>query len=121
MNTCPAGHIMSGDDGRVHICIWEGRYYLTPEDLGTLFFTGEPVLLLKKGPAPQVFRISGNVYLSPSGQAVIIATDQQRYMVPRARFLAVAFGEEPHCDFFEVPEEETDIEIISPHKEGATS
>ena len=121
MSTCPAGHIMSGDDGRVHIFIWEGRYYLAPEDLGTLFFTGAPVLLLKKGSAQQVFKICGNVYLSPSGQAVLIATDQQRYMVPRARFLAVAFGDESKYDFYEVPEEETDIEIISPHKESAIS
>jgi len=121
MSTCPAGHIMYGDDGRVHICIWEGRYHIIPEDLGTLFFVGEPVPLMKKGPAPQVFQISGQVYLSPSGQAVIMAIDGQRYMVSRSRLLAVAFGDEPICDFFEVPEEETDIEIISPHKEGATS
>jgi hypothetical protein len=50
-----------------------------------------------------------------------MAIDGQRYMVSRIRLLAVAFGDEPICDFFEVPEEETDIEIISPHKEGATS
>ncbi len=120
MSTSPAGHIMYGDGGRVHFCIREGQYQVTPEDLGTLFFVGEPGLLMKKGPASQVFQIAGSVYLSPSGQAVIIAIERQRYMVPRDRLLAVAFGKEHSCDFYEVPDESTDIGIISPHKEGAT-
>jgi len=120
MSTSPAGHIMYGDGGRVHICIREGWYQITPEDLGTLFFVGEPVLLMKKGPAPQVFQIAGTVYLSPSGQAIIIAIERRRYIVPRDRLLAVALGNEPSCDFYEVPDENTDVGIISPHKEGAT-
>ncbi|MGA9203913.1 hypothetical protein [Methanoregula sp.] len=121
MSAYPAGHILFGDEGRVHICIWDTRYQICPEDLGMLFFVGDRVPLMKKGPAPQVFQISGQVSLAPSGQAVIIAIDRQRYMVPRARLLAVALGEEVSCDFYEMPEEISDIEIISPHKEGATS
>ena len=42
-------------------------------------------------------------------------------MVPRNKFLAVALGEEVSCDFFELPGDEPDIEMISPHKEGALS
>ena len=72
-------------------------------------------------PAPQVHQVSGSVYLSPSGRAVIIAIDKQRYMLPRDKFLAVALGEEFSCHFFEVPADETEIEPISPQKEGATS
>jgi hypothetical protein len=121
MSPCAAGHVLHGDEGRVHICIWEERYQICPEDLGMLFFVGDRVPLMKKGPALQVYQISGLVSLSPSGQAVIIAIDKQRYMMPRARLLAVALGEEASCDFFEMPEENSDIEIISPHKEGATS
>jgi hypothetical protein len=121
MSPCPAGQVVYGDEGRVHICIWDSHFQICPEDLGTLFFVGDRVPLMKKGPAPQVFQISGQIHLSPSGQAVIIAIDRQRYVVRRNRFLAVALGEEPFCDFFEVPDENTDIEIITLHKEVATS
>ena len=121
MSPGPAGHIQYGDDGRVHICIWEGRYQVCPEDLGTLFFVGDEVPVTKDGPVPQVYQLSGTAGISPSGQAVIIAIDRQRYMVPRDRFLAVALGTEAACDFFEVPGEHTDLEIISPHREGALS
>ncbi|MFA6362886.1 hypothetical protein [Methanoregula sp.] len=121
MSACPAGHILYGEDSRVHISIWEERYQICPEDLGMLFFVGDRVPLLKKGPALQVYQISGQVCLAPSGQAVIIAIDTQRYMVPRNKFLAVALGEEASCDFFELPGDEPAIEIISPHKEGALS
>jgi hypothetical protein len=115
-----AGRVLSGDDGRVHICIWGERYYLCPEDLGTLFFIGDRVPLMKKGPASQVHQVSGSVYLNPSGRAVIIAIDKQRYILPRDKFLAVTLGEEISCSFFEVPGDGTEIETISPHKEGAT-
>lgn len=121
MTAYSAGQILCGDEGRLHVRIWSERYYLCPEDLGILFFVGDHVPLLKKGPAPQVHQVSGSVYLSPSGRAVVIAIDKQRYMLPRDKFLAVALGEEFSCSFFEVPADETEIETISPQKEGATS
>ena len=119
MTSCAAGQILCGDDGRVHIRIREERYYLYPEDLGTLFFVGDRVPLLKKGPARQVHVESGRVYLSRSGRAVIIAIDKKRYILPRDRFLAAALGEEISCCLFEGPADATETEKISPHKEGA--
>ena len=68
MSAYPAGHILFGDEGRVHICIWDTRYQICPEDLGMLFFVGDRVPLMKKGPAPQVFQISGQVSLAPPGR-----------------------------------------------------
>ena len=121
MSTGPAGHALYGDDGRVHICIMEGRFHVCPEDLGTLFFVGDEVPLVKEGPIPQVYQLSGTVGFGPSGQAVIIALGSQRYMAPRNRFLAVALGSESSCDLFELPGENTDVGIISPDRERALS
>jgi hypothetical protein len=120
MTAFAGGQIMCGGEGRVHVRIWGEPHYICPEDLGMLLFVGERVSLFKKGPAPQdVPQVSGSVYLSPSGRAVIIATGRQRYMLPRDKFLAVALGEDVSCIFFEVPSEAPDSEIISPSKGGA--
>lgn len=119
MTAFAGGQIMCGGEGRVHVRIWGEPHYICPEDLGMLLFVGDRVSLFKKGPAPQeVPQVSGSVYLSPSGRAVIIATGRQRYMLPRDRFLAVALGEDVSCIFFEVPSDAPDIEIISPSKGG---
>jgi len=119
MTAFAGGQVMCGGEGRVHVHIWGEPHYICPEDLGMLLFVGDHVSLFKKGPAPQeVPQVSGSVYLSPSGRAIIIATGRQRYMLPRDRFLAVALGEDVSCIFFEVPSDETEIEIISPSKGG---
>ncbi len=74
MTAFAGGQVMCGGEGRVHVHIWGEPYYICPEDLGMLLFVGERVSLFKKGPAPQeVPQVSGSVYLSPSGRAVIIA------------------------------------------------
>jgi len=121
MTAYAAGQILCGDDGRVHVRIWGEHYYICPEELGMLFFVGDRVPLLKKGPAQQTPQVSGTVYLGPSGRAVIIAVGKARYMLPRDRFLAVALGEDVSCIFFEVPGDAPEIGLISPHKGGATS
>ncbi len=87
-----------------------------------LFFVGDHVPILKKTKlVPETLVVSGSAYLSPSGRAVILAMGKQRYMVPRDKFLAVALGEDVSCIFFEVPGNEPEIEILSPHKGGAAS
>lgn len=113
------GQVMCGAEGRVHVRIWGELHYICPEDLGRLLFVGERVSLFKKGPAPEeVPQVSGSVCLSPSGRAVIISTGNQRYMLPRDRFLAVALGEEISCIFFEVPSDTPDSEILPASKGG---
>ncbi len=122
MTAFAAGQILCGSEGRVYVRIWGELHYISPEDLGLLFFVGERVSLLKNGPAsPQTPQVSGTVYLSPSGRAVIIAIGRQRYLLPRDKFLAVAIGEDVSCIFFECPGNEPEIEIISPRKGGAAS
>jgi hypothetical protein len=122
MTAYAAGQIMCGSEGRVYARIWGELYYICPEDLGLLFFVGERVSLIRKGTASQqVPQVAGTVYLSPSGRAVIIAIDRQRYLLPRDKFLAVALGEDVSCIFFEAPGNEPEIETISPRKGGATS
>ena len=119
MTSYAAGLVLCRDEGRVHIRIRGERYYLYPEDLGTLFFVSDRVPLLKKGMARQVHRESGLVYLSRSGRAEIIAIDKKRYLLPRDRFLAAAFGEEISCCLFEGPKDAMEADTIAPHKEGA--
>jgi hypothetical protein len=123
MTAYAAGQILCGSEGRVYARIWGELYYISPEDLGLLFFVGERVSLIrKKGPVPeQGPQVAGTVYLSPSGRAVIIAIDRQRYLLPRDKFLAVALGEDVSCIFFEAPGNEPEIETISPRKGGAAS
>jgi hypothetical protein len=119
MTAFAGGQIMCGGEGRVHVRIWGEPHYICPEDLGMLLFVGERISLFKKGPTLQeVPQVSGSVYLSPSGRAVIITTGRQRYMLPRDKFLAVALGEDVSCIFFEVPSATQDSEIISPSKGG---
>ena len=120
MTAFAGGQIMCGGEGHVHVRIWGEPHYICPEDLGMLLFVGDRVSLFKKGPATQeVPQVSGSVYLSPSGRAVIIATGRQRYMLPRDKFLAVALGEDVSCIFFEVPSEAPGSEVISTSKGGA--
>ena len=111
------GQVMCGAEGGMHVRIWGELHSIRPEDLGRLLFMGEQVSLIRTGtvaeevsqPLPQ---ISGSVCLTPSGRAVIIAAGSQRYLLPRDRFLAVAFGEEVSCLFFELPSDEPDSERI---------
>jgi hypothetical protein len=115
------GQVMCGAEGQVHVRIWGELHYVCPEDLGRLLFVGDRVPLLRKGSAPEevphpLAQVSGSVCLTQSGRAVIIATGSQRYMLPRDRFLAVAFGEEISCIFFEVPSGEPGSEIIPDSK-----
>jgi hypothetical protein len=116
MTAYPAGQILCGDNGCMHVRIWEERYYISPEDLGRLFFVGDRVPLKKKGPTRQPSMVSGSVSLHPSGQAIVIAAGTQRYLLPRDRFFAVALGEEISSVFFEVPGDAPEIELNSPHK-----
>ena len=122
MTPYAAGQILFGSDGSVHIRIWGERYYISPGDLGMLFFVGDIVPVLKRVKASTGTRqVSGSAFLSPSGQAVLIEIGSQRYMLPRDKFIAVAFGEAVSGLFFEVPEDAPEIEIISPRKGGAIS
>ena len=87
-----------------------------------LFFAGDTVPVLKSAKAtPGTHQVSGSAFLSPSGRAVIIEIGNKRYILPRDKFLAVAFGEAVSGIFFEVPEDAPEIEIISPRRGGATS
>ena len=87
-----------------------------------LFFVGDRVPILKKPKlVPESPFVSGQCVSQSSGRAVILALGKQRYMVPRDKFLAVALGEDVSCIFFEVPGNEPEIEILSPHKGGAAS
>ncbi len=122
MTSCAAGQILCGSEGRVYVRIWGERDYICPEELGMLFFVGDRVPLLKKGPVSnEVLQVSGTVYLSPSGRAVIIAPGKQQYILPLDKFPAVALGEDVSCIFFEVPGNDPDLETISPRKGGAAS
>jgi len=86
---------------------------------GCSFFVGDTVPLLKKFPSVyETPTVSGQVRLNPSGRSVIIEVGAGRFMVPRDRFLAVAFGEDISSIIFEIPSDRTEIEIISPCKGG---
>ena len=115
-----AGQILCGSEGRVHVRIRGEMHYIIPEELGYLFFVGAWVPLMKRPASPHESpTVVGNVCISATGRAVIIAVGNQRYMLPRDRFLAVALGEDVSCIFFEVPEEETEIERVSLRRGGA--
>lgn len=122
MTPYAAGQIMCGSEGRVHVRIWGEMHYILTEELGYLFFVGEWVPLVKNTASPHENpKEVGTVYLSQSGRAVIIAIDNQRYMLPRDKFLAVALGEEMSCIFFEAPANGPEIETTSPRKAGVAS
>jgi hypothetical protein len=100
------GQVMCGAEGRVHVRIGGELHSICPEDPGRLLFVGDRVSLFTKGPEEvprDSVQVSGPVCLSPSGRAVIISTGNQRYMLPRDRFLAVAPGEEISGIFVELP------------------
>ena len=110
---------MGGSDGCVHVSIYGTPHYICPEELGMLFFVGDSVPLLKNFPSVKSTpQLSGRVRLNASGRSVIIEIGAARFMVPRDRFLAVAFGEDSSCIIFEIPSEKNGIEIISPNKGG---
>ncbi|MDO9326255.1 MAG: hypothetical protein Q7T80_14990 [Methanoregula sp.] len=119
MNPFSAGQIMGGSDGCVHVKIYGAPHYICPEELGMLFFVGDSVPLLKNFPSvSETPQLSGRVHLNASGRSVIIEIGAARFMVPRDRFLAVAFGEDISCLIFEIPSDKNEIEIISPRKGG---
>ena len=122
MSSYAAGQILCGTDGRVHVRIWGEMHYILTEELGYLFFVGEWVPLVKSTASPHENpKEVGTVYLSQSGRAIIIAIGNQRYILPRDKFLAVALGEEISCAFFEAPGNGPEIEMILPRKEGVAS
>jgi hypothetical protein len=122
MTTYAAGQIMCGGEGRVHVRIWGEMHYILAEDLGNLFFVGKWVPLMKKVKSlHEVPKAVGSVFINRSGRTVIIEFGNQRYMLPRDKFLAVALGEEVACIFFEAPGNEPEIETISPRKGGDAS
>jgi hypothetical protein len=119
MSAQASGQILFADEGRMHIRIWDGQYYICSKDLGILFFIGGDIPVLKKENGTDTTpMVSGNAYLAPSGQAVIIAIGSLRYMIPRERFLAVAFGEEVSCIFSEMPVDPPGIETLQRGKGG---
>lgn len=98
MTSYPAGLVMSGSEGCVHVRIWDERFYLCSEDLGALLFLGESVPLLRPGsPFDTSPRGGGLAHLNRSGRAVIFEVGNQCYLIPRDRFLMVALGEEVSC------------------------
>ena len=105
----------------MHVRAWGELRTICPEDPGRLLFAGERVPLFTKG-AENILKdsVSGPVSLSPSGRAVIIASGSQRSMLPRDRFLAVAFGEEISCIFVELPPDTPEREIPSASQGGIT-
>ena len=114
-----AGQVRSGSEGCVHVTINGQAHFICPEDLGMLLFIGESVPLLAKRPgANENPMVSGRVRLNPSGRSVIIESGRERFMVPRDRFLAVAFGEDISTLIFEIPSDRAELEIISPCKGG---
>jgi hypothetical protein len=115
------GQVMCGAEGGVHVRVWGELHIICPEDLGRLLFIGERVSLFTRGPENAVKdTLSGSVCLNPSGRAVIIAPGNQRYMLPRDRFLAVALGEEISCIFVEVPAGTLEREILPASLGGIT-
>jgi hypothetical protein len=115
------GQVMCGAEGGVHVRVWGELHTICPEDLGRLLFVGERVSLFTRGAENAVKdSVSGSVCLSPSGRAVIIATGNQRYMLPRDRFLAVALGEEISCIFVEVPADTPESGILPASQGGIT-
>ena len=115
------GQVMCGAEGGVHVRVGGELHIICPEDPGRLLFVGERVSLFTKGPE-NVLKdsLSGPVCLSPFGRAVIIATGNQRSMLPRDRFLAVALGEEISCIFVEVPADRPEREIQPASQGGST-
>lgn len=110
---------MGGSDGCVHVKIYGAPHYICPEELGMLFFVGDSVPLLKNFPSlSESPQLSGRVHLNASGRSVIIELGAARFMVPRDRFLAVAFGEDISCIICKIPSEKNEIETISPGKGG---
>lgn len=108
MTPLSAGEIRAGGDGFVHILIGKQVLTLSPADMGVLFFGGgaAPVRALA-GPGEPGEKPRGMARLTPSGRAVTLELGSGRYMVPRDRFLAVAFGEDIASLVFTVPLDRT--------------
>lgn len=108
MTQHPAGLIMSGSEGCLHIHIWDERFLIYPDDLGAIVFLGEivPIIRLDSPPRDPV-RIGGFVHLNRSGRAVVFEIGDVCYLVPRDRFLTVALGEEVSCLVAEIASDHT--------------
>jgi len=115
------GQVMCGAEGGVHVRVGGELHTICPEDPGRLLFIGERVSLFTKRTENAVKDSrSSPVSPSPSGRAVIIATGNQRSMLPRDRFLAVAPGEEISCIFVEVPADTPESGILPASQGGIT-
>lgn len=108
MTPLSAGEIRAGGDGCVHVLLRGQVYSLCPNDMGVLFFGGgaAPVRIPPGQGEPNV-KARGIARLSPSGRSVTIELGGERYMVPRDRFLAVAFGEDIASLVFSIPSDRT--------------
>ena len=108
MTALSAGEIRAGGDGCVHLLIGKQVLAFCPGDMGELFFGGgmAPVRALA-GPGEPGEKPRGMARLTPSGRAVTIELGSERYMVPRDRFLAVAFGEDIASLVFTLPSDRT--------------
>jgi len=108
MTALSAGEIRAGGDGCVHILLKGQVYSLCPDDMGVLFFGGgaAPVRILPGQGGPSL-KARGHARLNPSGRSVTIELGTERFMVPRDRFLAVAFGEDIASLVFTVPSDRT--------------
>jgi len=108
MTPLSAGEIRAGGDGCVHILLKGQLLALCPGDMGVLFFGGgmAPVRALT-GPGDPGQKPRGMARLTPSGRAVAIELGSEQFMVPRDRFLAVAFGEDIASLVFSVPSDRT--------------
>jgi len=109
MTPLSAGEIRAGGDGCVHLLIGKQILAVNPDDMGVLFFGGGAApVRARAGPGEPGEKPRGMVRLTPSGRAVTIELGSERFMVPRDRFLAVAFGEDIASLVFTVPSDRTE-------------
>ena len=108
MTSLSAGEIRAGGDGCVHILIKGQVYSIGPDDMGMLFFGGGAApVRIPPGQGDPGLKARGHARLNPSGRSVTIELGAERFMVPRDRFLAVAFGEDITSLVFTVPSDRT--------------
>lgn len=122
MTQYPAGIIMSGSEGCLHLRIWDERYLIRSDDLGALVFLGELVPLIREGPPPHDASVTGGVaHLNRSGRAVLLEIGNQCYLIPRDRFVMVALGDEVSTPIAEVAIDGGDSAITLPWRGGGLS
>lgn len=103
MTQYPAGIVMGGSEGCVHLRIWDERYIIQSEDLGVLVFLGELVPLIRDSPQPNESSVTrGVAHLNRSGRAVLLEIGNQCYLIPRDRFVMVALGDEVSTPIAEI-------------------